>query len=151
MPDTTPQAPPSTPEPPVESPASAATQVVTVASESINTEKPQATEETQPEVSPPPPAPAPVVASQPQQVLIFDTEPSVKFSEHVTVFDETNPQGTQVHMTEMKTVDGDGEEENDVGLEILDMPAEAVDDFEDLEGGRSSVTDLGHEDFETLA
>ena len=151
VPDTTPQAPPSTPEPPVESPASAATQVVTVASESINTEKPQATEETQPEVTPPPPAPAPVVASQPQQVLIFDTEPSVKFSEHVTVFDETNPQGTQVHMTEMKTVDGDGEEENDVGLEILDMPAEAVDDFEDLEGGRSSVTDLGHEDFETLA
>jgi hypothetical protein len=104
----------------------------------------------------PPPAPTPGDSTpqpQPQQLLIFDTEPSVKFSDHVTVFDETNPTGTQVEMKEMKTVDGDGDDDEDeLGLEILDVPPESIDDFEDLEGGgRTSVTDLGKEDFETLA
>lgn len=138
-----PKAPPSTPEPILEPTPVVETSVLSST----------APEEPQSEIPAPPPAPSTADSAaqpQPQQVLIFDTEPSVKFSDHVTVFDETNPSGTQVEMKEMKTIDGEGDEE-DMGLEILDAPAESVDDFEDLEGATSSMTDLGKEDFETLA
>lgn len=119
-------APPSTPEPP-----------------------PTLTHEL--EQTTPTPTPEPVVAPPPAptapQVLVFETEPSVKFSEHVTVFDETNPEGTQVQMREMASGEG---EEDEMTLDILDAPPEAMDDYEDLEG-RASMTDLNDQDFETLS
>jgi hypothetical protein len=110
-------APPSTPEP--------------VAEPVIEKQEETTTRETEP-------APAPPT----QQVFVFDTEPSVKFSEHDTIFDSENPNGNQI------TSKAYYDEEEEEGIEILDTPPEAFNDFEDLEQKPSSQ--LATDDFETL-
>jgi SHS2 domain-containing protein len=88
------------------------------------------------EIPPPPP--------QPQQVLVFETEPSVKFAEHDTVFDTENQ---MAHRIRSKSADLDNdEEEDDEQIAILDEAPQAMDGFEDLE----STKETGVDDFETL-
>jgi len=89
------------------------------------------------EVSAPAPAPAPAL----QQVLVFETEPSVKFAEHDTVFDTENQ---LAHRIRSKSADLD--EEGDDGIKILDDAPIAMDDFEDIEAPTNELLD----DFETL-
>ena len=117
---TPPPAPPSTPEPAMSAPIAVADAVAEV-------------EEV------PPPAAQP--QAQQQQVLVFDTEPSVKFSEHDTVFDGENPEGNQI----VSKASYDDEE----GIQILDTPPEAFDDFEDLDGEKGQA-ELANDEFETL-
>lgn len=87
------------------------------------------------------PVPQPEPLQPPPQVLVFDTEPSVKFSEHDTVFDGENPEGNQI-------VSKASYDEDD-GIQILDTPPEAFDEFEDLDGEKGQA-DLASDDFETL-
>lgn len=112
-------APPSTPEPVVEPVKEKQEEATTTETEPV-------------------PAPAPPT----QQVFVFDTEPSVKFSEHDTIFDSENPNGNQI------TSKAYYDEEEEEGIEILDTPPEAFNDFEDLEQKPSSQ--LATDDFETL-
>jgi hypothetical protein len=90
-----------------------------------------------PEPVPAPPPTAPAV----QQVLVFETEPSVKFAEHDTVFDTENQ---LAHRIRSKSADFDMDEED--GIKILDEEPEAMDGFEDIDGPK----DEGVDDFETL-
>jgi hypothetical protein len=82
-------------------------------------------------------APAPPV----QQVLVFETEPSVKFADHDTVFDTENQ---MEHRIRSKSADFD--ENGEDGIKILDDAPQAMDDFEDIDGAK----DEGLDDFETL-
>ena len=87
---------------------------------------------------------------QQQQVLVFETEPSVKFAEHDTVFDTENQ---MKHRIRSKSADLDNENENDDDddddneeIKIMDEAPQAMDGFEDLDGTKGAVVD----DFETL-
>lgn len=83
---------------------------------------------------------------QQQQVLVFETEPSVKFAEHDTVFDTENQ---MAHRIRSKSADFDNDEDEDEeAIQILDEAPQAMDGFEDLEGGGGK--DTGVDDFETL-
>lgn len=75
------------------------------------------------------------------QILVFDTEQSVKFSEHDTVFDGENPEGNQI-------VSKASYDEED-SIQILDTPPEAFNDFEELDGSKQP-SQLVSDDFETL-
>jgi hypothetical protein len=88
-----------------------------------------------------PEAPAPTPAPAVQQVLVFETEPSVKFAEHDTVFDTENQ---LAHRIRSKSADLDVDEED--GIKILDDAPIAMDDFEDIESSKNEELD----DFETL-
>lgn len=95
-------------------------------------------------------APEPATASEPatatsaeapvtQHVLVFDTEPSVKFAEHDTVFDMENQ---TEHRVRSKSMDDEDEE----AIQILDTAPESIEEFEDLDAPKSEKLD----DFETL-
>ena len=104
---------------------------------------PATTPETQPVSEPIPTEPATDAQPQvqPQQVLVFETEPSVKFAEHDTVFDTENQ---MAHRIRSKSADLDNEDDEEI--KILDEAPQALDDFEDLEGGKPTSLD----EFETL-
>jgi hypothetical protein len=106
---------------------------------------PATTPEVQPVSEPIPSVPTTDETSQPQQqqVLVFETEPSVKFAEHDTVFDTENQ---MAHRIRSKSADFDTNEDEDEEIKIMDGAPEALDDFEDLEGGKPASVD----DFETL-
>jgi hypothetical protein len=84
-----------------------------------------------------------------QQVLFFETEQSVKFAEHDTVFDTENQ---MEHRIRSKSADLDNEDDNDDDdnddeqIAILDEAPQAMDGFEELEGTKQTQVD----DFETL-
>ena len=86
-------------------------------------------------------APAPVPAPPVQQVLVFETEPSVKFAEHDTVFDTENQ---LAHRIRSKSADLDEAAED--GIKILDDAPIAMDEFEDIDAPKNEDLD----DFETL-
>ena len=90
------------------------------------------TPETQPVSEPIPEVPVETPAVQ--QVLVFETEPSVKFAEHDTVFDTENQ---FAHRIRSKSADLDED-----GIKILDDAPSAMDGFEDINEGL--------DDFETL-
>jgi hypothetical protein len=69
------------------------------------------------------PTPAPPI----QQVLVFETEPSVKFADHDTVFDSENQ---MEHRIRSKSADFD--ENGEDGSKIFDEAPVAMDDFEDI-------------------
>lgn len=81
--------------------------------------------------------------AQPQQVLVFETEPSVKFAEHDTVFDTENQ---MAHRIRSKSADLDNDEDEDENIKILDEAPQSMDEFEDLDGAKETPMD----DFETL-
>ena len=89
------------------------------------------------------PSEQPNLTPQPQQVLVFETEPSVKFAEHDMVFDSENQES---HRVRSKSADMDNDDDDDENIHILDSAPEAMDDFEDLESGKPESID----DFETL-
>ena len=110
---------------------------------------PATTPETQPVSEPIPATPVADVQpgeqqeqAQPQQVLVFETEPSVKFAEHDTVFDTENQ---MAHRIRSKSADFDNDDEEEE-IKILDEAPQSLDDFEDLDNGKSTSLD----DFETL-
>lgn len=76
-----------------------------------------------------------------QQVLVFETEPSVKFAEHDLLFDTEKHETTRV-----RSKSADMDEMDDENIQILDSAPESVDDFEDLDAPKSTTLD----DFETL-
>jgi hypothetical protein len=89
---------------------------------------------------------APAQPQQPQQVLVFETEPSVKFAEHDTVFDTENQ---MAHRIRSKSADYTNDNDDDDGnedIKIMDEAPQAMDDFEDLDGAKAT----GLDDFETL-
>jgi hypothetical protein len=110
---------------------------------------PATTPETQPVSEPIPTEPAkdaePQPQVQPQQVLVFETEPSVKFAEHDTVFDTENQ---MAHRIRSKSADFDNDNDNDEEeeIKILDEAPQALDDFEDIDGSKTTSLD----EFETL-
>jgi len=79
------------------------------------------------------------------QVIVVDTEQSVKFTDHDTVFDSENPERNAIKMTEYK------EESELASVSAIDIlePAGAMDDFEDLE--KPAQEDMPMDDFENLA
>ena len=91
------------------------------------------------------PEPEPVVLPPPPQVIVVDTEQSVKFTDHDTVFDSENPNANSIDMKEYK-------EESDLAsvsaIDILE-PVGALDEFEDLE--KPVEQDMAMDDFESLA
>ena len=78
---------------------------------------------------------------QQQQVLVFETEPSVKFAEHDMIFDTEKQESTRVRS---KSADMDKDEEENIT--ILDAAPETVDEYEDLDASKNEALD----DFETL-
>jgi hypothetical protein len=82
---------------------------------------------------------------QQQHVLVFETEPSVKFAEHDTVFDTENQ---MAHRIRSKSADFDNgnDEDDSEEIKIMDEAPQAMDDFEDLDAAKSATVD----DFETL-
>ena len=104
-----------------------------------------------PELPPVQESPAPVTEApaeqqqQQQQVLVFETEPSVKFAEHDTVFDTENQ---MEHRIRSKSADFDNgnDEDDSEEIKIMDEAPQAMDDFEDLDGAKAATVD----DFETL-
>ena len=92
----------------------------------------------------PEPEPEPTPEAPPQ-VIVVDTEQSVKFTDHDTVFDSENPDGNAINMKEYK-------EESDLAsvsaIDILE-PVGALDEFEDLE--KPAEQDMAMDDFESLA
>jgi hypothetical protein len=96
--------------------------------------------------SPAPSSEAPAEQQQQQQqVLVFETEPSVKFAEHDTVFDTENQ---MEHRIRSKSADFDNgnDEDDSEEIKIMDEAPQAMDDFEDLDGAKGATVD----DFETL-
>jgi SHS2 domain-containing protein len=85
---------------------------------------------------------------QQQQVLFFETEQSVKFAEHDTVFDTENQMEHRIRSksADLDNDDGDDDENDDEQIAILDEAPQAMDGFEDLEGTKQTQVD----DFETL-
>jgi len=91
------------------------------------------------------PEPEPVVAAAPPQVIVVDTEQSVKFTDHDTVFDSENPDGNAINMKEYK------EESELASVSAIDIlePVGALDEFEDLE--KPAEQNMAMDDFESLA
>jgi len=91
------------------------------------------------------PEPEPVKVEPPPQVIVVDTEQSVKFTDHDTVFDSENPNEHTISMKEYK-------EESDLAsvsaIDILE-PVGALDEFEDLE--KPAEQNMAMDDFESLA
>jgi len=89
-------------------------------------------------------APEPAV-TVPPQVIIVDTEQSVKFTDHDTVFDSENPDGNAINMKEYK------EESELASVSAIDIlePVGALDEFEDLE--KPADQPMVMDDFESLA
>jgi hypothetical protein len=94
--------------------------------------------------SPAPSSEAPAEQQQ-QQVLVFETEPSVKFAEHDTVFDTENQMEHRIRSKSADFDNGD-DEDNSEEIKIMDEAPQAMDDFEDLDGAKGATVD----DFETL-
>lgn len=92
----------------------------------------------------PEPEPEPVVTAPPQ-VIVVDTEQSVKFTDHDTVFDSENPDGNAINIKEYKE---ESELASVSAIDILD-PVGALDEFEDLE--QPAEQDMVMDDFESLA
>jgi hypothetical protein len=92
----------------------------------------------------PVPEPEPAVTAPPQ-VIIVDTEQSVKFTDHDTVFDSENPDGNAINMKEYK------EESELASVSAIDIlePVGALDEFEDLE--KPADQSMAMDDFESLA
>ena len=92
----------------------------------------------------PEPEPEPAVTAPPQ-VIIVDTEQSVKFTDHDTVFDSENPDGNAINMKEYK------EESELASVSAIDIlePVGALDEFEDLE--KPADQSMAMDDFESLA
>lgn len=84
---------------------------------------------------------------QEQQVLVFETEQSVKFAEHDTVFDTENQLS---HRVRSKSADfdngGNDDDDDEEQISILDEAPQAMDEFEELEDTKSS----GIDNFERL-
>ena len=89
-------------------------------------------------------APEPAVTAPPQ-VIIVDTEQSVKFTDHDTVFDSENPDANAINMKEYK------EESELASVSAIDIlePVGALDEFEDLE--KPTDQPMAMDDFESLA
>ena len=87
----------------------------------------------------------PVVAAAPPQVIVVETEQSVKFTDHDTVFDSENPNANSINMKEYK------EESELASVSAIDIlePVGALDEFEDLE--QPAEQDMVMDDFESLA
>jgi hypothetical protein len=81
----------------------------------------------------------------PPQVIVVDTEQSVKFTDHDTVFDSENPDGNAINMKEYK------EESELASVSAIDIlePVGALDEFEDLE--KPADQPMVMDDFESLA
>lgn len=81
----------------------------------------------------------------PPQVIVVDTEQSVKFTDHDTVFDSENPNANSIDMKEYK------EESELASVSAIDIlePVGALDDFEDLE--KPAEQNMIMDDFESLA
>jgi hypothetical protein len=92
----------------------------------------------------PEPEPEPAVTAPPQ-VIVVDTEQSVKFTDHDTVFDSENPDGNAINMKEYK------EESELASVSAIDIlePVGALDEFEDLE--KPADQSMAMDDFESLA
>jgi len=92
----------------------------------------------------PEPEPEPTPEAPPQ-VIVVDTEQSVKFTDHDTVFDSENPDGNAINMKEYK------EESELASVSAIDIlePVGALDEFEDLE--QPAQQDMVMDDFESLA
>jgi len=92
----------------------------------------------------PEPEPAPE-AEAPPQVIVVDTEQSVKFTDHDTIFDSENPDGNAINMKEYK------EESELASVSAIDIlePVGAIDEFEDLE--KPAEQNMAMDDFESLA
>jgi hypothetical protein len=92
----------------------------------------------------PEPEPEPAV-TEPPQVIVVDTEQSVKFTDHDTVFDSENPDGNAINMKEYK------EESELASVSAIDIlePVGALDEFEDLE--KPADQSMAMDDFESLA
>jgi hypothetical protein len=72
-----------------------------------------------------PTAPAP----QPLQTLVVDTEPSVSFTNMDTIFDSDHPEDNIISESPRQ------EEEVEIDhIEMMNVPPEPLDGFEDLEG-----------------
>ena len=110
-------------------------------------------------IAPPPSEIQPVSESIPaveqqqqQQVLVFETEPSVKFADHDTVFDTENQMKHRIRSksadldNDHENNDEDGEGDDNEEIKIMDEAPQAMDDFEDLDGTKGATVD----DFETL-
>jgi hypothetical protein len=70
----------------------------------------------------------PTSEKNPEQTIVVDTEPTVRFANFNTVFDANNPEKTTFEEH------NDMEEDEQTQIQILDTePPAAVDDFEDLE------------------
>ena len=81
----------------------------------------------------------------PPQVIVVDTEQSVKFTDHDTVFDSENPNANSIDMKEYK------EESELASVSAIDIlePVGALDEFEDLE--KPAEQNMIMDDFESLA
>jgi hypothetical protein len=81
----------------------------------------------------------------PPQVIVVDTEPSVKFTDHDTVFDSENPNEHTISMNEYK------EESQLASVSAIDIleSVGALDEFEDLE--KPAEQNMAMDDFESLA
>lgn len=81
----------------------------------------------------------------PPQVIVVDTEQSVKFTDHDTVFDSENPNANSIDMKEYK------EESELASVSAIDIlePVGALDDFEDLD--KPAEQNMIMDDFESLA
>lgn len=113
---------------------------------SVPPNTPATTPETETVVETPPSAPQAQDQSsaqtEPQQVLVFETEPSVKFAEHDTVFDTENQ---MAHRIRSKSADLDNDETEEE-IKILDEAPQSLDEFEELDEKK----EMGLDDFETL-
>jgi hypothetical protein len=69
-----------------------------------------------------------VVASSPQ-TLVVDTEPTVSFTNMDTIFDSNDLEGNEIAAHSMFE---DGEVDK---IEMLNLPPEEIDGFEDLDSG----------------
>ena len=113
----------------------------------VTTTEPVITQVTEPLVE----ATAPVVQATatetvtPPQVIVVDTEQSVKFTDHDTVFDSENPNANSIDMKEYK------EESELASVSAIDIlePVGALDDFEDLD--KPAEQNMIMDDFESLA
>jgi hypothetical protein len=90
------------------------------------------------------PEPEPVDTAPPQ-VIVVDTEQSVKFTDHDTVFDSENPDENSINMKEYKE---ESELASVSAIDILEAVG-SLDEYEDLE--KPAEQDMVMDDFESLA